>query len=368
MDAEGGNAADEPQEGRRRPAILTRAWWTRKRVAIAAAAVLVVAVAAGVGVCAATAQPAPVDAAVPASRPQAHSSPSSEQVGKSAVLLTVEADGAEAGATKAKVTATGESGEVVVAEVEVEANEEARIGELPAGDYELHVTAAPVCEDGSSYRLPEKPVGFSVDGKGDARLSVKLEKLPADKMTKEQLEASAAALEEAGKPSQARSVKEKSESAASQPGSDGEVKRDPVPTPGGNSDSGSNGGGSTPAPAPAPTPEPDPTPAPHVHDWVEQTSQQWVPNNVWVEDSAAWDEPVYSYETHIICNQCGTDFGSVDAWGSHLVRGGTCVSYRSEAQQVQTGTVHHDATGHYEDQGHYETVVTGYACSCGATK
>ena len=274
MDAEGENAADEPQEERGRPAILTRAWWTRRRAAIAVAAVLVVAVAAGVGVYAATAQPAPADAVAPASQSQAPSSPSSEQVGKSAVLLTVEAEGAEAGATKAKVTATGEGGEVVVAEVEVGANEEARIGELPEGDYELHVTAAPVCEDGSSYKLPEKPVVFSVDGKGDVKLSVKLEKLPADKMAKEQLEASAAALEEAGKSSQARSVKEESESAASRPGSDGECRRDPGPTPGGNS--GSNGGGSTPAPAPAPAP--DPTPAPHVHDWVEQTSQWWVPN------------------------------------------------------------------------------------------
>ena len=170
-----------------------------------------------------------------------------------------------------KVTATGEGGEVVVAEVEVGANEEARIGELPEGDYELHVTAAPVCEDGSSYKLPEKPVVFSVDGKGDVKLSVKLEKLPADKMAKEQLEASAAALGGGGKSSQARSVKEESESAASRPGSDGEVKRDPVPTPrrqlrlerrwiDARSGSGS---------------APDPTPAPHVHDWVEQTSQRW---------------------------------------------------------------------------------------------
>lgn len=359
MDAEGENATvDEPQEGRRRPAILTRACWTRKRVAVTAA-VLVIAVAAGVGVYAATAQPAPVDAVAPASRSQTPSSPSSEQVGKSAVLLTVEAEGAEAEATKARVTATGESDEV-------EASEEARIGELPEGRYELHVTTAPVCEDGSSYKLPEKPVGFSVDGKGDVKLSVKLEKLPADKMTKEQLEASAAALEEAGKSSQARSVKEKSESAASQPGSDGEVKRDPAPTPDGNSDSGSNGGGSTPAPAPAPTPEPDPTPAPHVHDWVEQTSQQWVPNNVWVEDSAAWDEQVVTGE--IVQASCGLTFSTAEEWNAHKIemgRGHTC----SYSVIPSYSTIHHDTTGHYEDRGHYETVVTGYTCSgCDATR
>lgn len=345
---------------------------SRKRSAAGVAAVVLVA-AVGCGVAFVAGQPAPVEANAPAASSQAPSPTPERKAEKSAVVLTVEAEGAQAGATEAKIVATGESGEVVVAEKEVEANEATEIGRLPEGEYELHVTAAPVCEDGSSYKLPEKPVEFSVDGKGaDVRLDVKLERIAAEDMTKEQLEASAAALEEAGKPSAARSAREKSESAASRPGSDGEVKRDPDPAPapdnGGNGGSGNSNPGGTAAPDPAPTPVPDPTPAPHEHSWSPVTAQQWVANNVWVEDSAAWDEPVYGQIEREICNTCGADVTGFA--NQHLLdsgRGG-CSSWRSEVQQVQTGTVHHDATGHYEDQGHYETVTTGYSCSCGATK
>ncbi|CAK7017574.1 MAG: hypothetical protein PEGG_00717 [Paraeggerthella hongkongensis] len=333
-----------------------------KRTAAGIAAVVLVA-AVGTGIAFAAGQPVPVEANAPAASSQAPSPSPERKAEKSAVVLAVEAEGAEAGATKAKVVTTGESGKVVVAEAEVEANEAVEIGKLPEGDYGLLVTAAPVCEDGSSYKLPDKPVKFSVDGDvKDVRLEVKLEKIAADKMTKEQLEASAAALEEAGNSPAAQGVKEKSESAVSEPGSDSVVKRDPTPTP----DNGN--GGSSSDPAPAPTPAPDPTPAPHEHSWTPVTAQQWVANNVWVEDSPAWDKPVYGQVEREICNTCGVDVTGFA--NQHLLdsgRGG-CSSWRSEVQQVQTGTIHHDATGQYEDRGHYETVTTGYSCSCGTTK
>ena len=129
---------------------------------------------------------------------------------------------------------------------------------------------------------------------------------------------------------------------------------------------GSNGGSSS---DPAPAPTPDPAPAPHEHSWTPVTSQQWVANNVWVEDSAAWDEPIYEQSERSICNGCGADITS-DPWGhiKNAGRGSSCSGYHSEVTTIQTGTVHHDATGHYEDQGYYETVTTGYSCSCGAVK
>lgn len=337
---------------------------SRKKVAAGVAAVVLVA-AVGTGIAFAAGQPAPVEANAPAAFSQAPSPSPERKAEKSAVLLTVKAEGAEAGATKAKIVATGESGEVVVAETEVEANEASEIGKLPEGEYELHVTAAPVCEDGSSYKLPEKPVKFSVDGKGaDVKLDVELEKTTAEDMTKEQLEASAAALEDAGKPSAAQSARGKSESAVSRPGSDGEVKRDPDPTPvPGNGGSGnSNSGGSS--SDPAPTPAPDPAPAPHEHSWSPVTVQQWVANNVWVEDSAAWDEQVVTGE--IVQASCGLSFNSAEEWNAHKIemgRGHSC----SYSVIPSYSTIHHEATGHYE-QGHYETVTTGYSCSCGATK
>ena len=110
------------------------------------------------------------------------------------------------------------------------------------------------------------------------------------------------------------------------------------------------------------------TQAPHVHSWVEQTQvvhHDAVTQQVWVEDSAAWDEPVY--ESHNFCNGCGADItGNID----HIYECGPGSYY---AERVQTGTVHHEATGHYEDQvvqaAYDETVVTGYVCSgCGVAK
>lgn len=111
----------------------------------------------------------------------------------------------------------------------------------------------------------------------------------------------------------------------------------------------------------------------HTHTWVAQTTtvhHDAVTEQVWVQDSAAWDEPVY--ESHNFCNGCGQDFGSgvSDAFAIHLL---SCGSGSYHAERVQTGTVHHEATGHYETKtitaAWEEPVTTGYVCSeCGTTK
>ena len=101
-----------------------------------------------------------------------------------------------------------------------------------------------------------------------------------------------------------------------------------------------------------------------------------------VVDKEAYDEPVY--ETHVVCKVCGQDFGkgseaSLNA-GDHFAITGH--SYHST--KVQAGTKHHDAVTHQETktvvvtpaydetvvvkQAYGETVITGYKCSCGATK
>lgn len=87
-----------------------------------------------------------------------------------------------------------------------------------------------------------------------------------------------------------------------------------------------------------------------------------VTQQVWVQDSAAWDEPVYGNRT--ICTTCGADLTGTDyAWHD-------CGTWT--VKQVQTGTIHHDATGHYENRvvqnAWDETVTTGYKCSCGAVQ
>lgn len=109
----------------------------------------------------------------------------------------------------------------------------------------------------------------------------------------------------------------------------------------------------------------------HTHNRVAQTEQRWVSNpvQVWVQDSAAYDENQYSYVYK--CDLHGYTFSTDAELDAHLyslpdsefARDGNTVI------RVVSGTIHHDATGHYEtqDQGYYETVTTGYVCSvCGA--
>ena len=85
---------------------------------------------------------------------------------------------------------------------------------------------------------------------------------------------------------------------------------------------------------------------------------------------AAWDEPVY--EGHVFCVKCNRDFGAgdsaVEKWSEHADSCGG----RYTVRKVQIDTIHHDAVTKQVwivDQVAWdETVITGYKCSCGATK
>lgn len=87
-----------------------------------------------------------------------------------------------------------------------------------------------------------------------------------------------------------------------------------------------------------------------------------------VVDQPAWDEPIY--ETHAFCYGCGQDFGpgeaGVQAAGEHtmMVFGDGCDSYYSE--EVQTGTIHHEAT--YKDVWVQDSAAYDSCTSCGARK
>jgi uncharacterized membrane protein YgcG len=352
----------------------------RKPVLIAIAAVAAVAIAGGVAF--ASTLGSPVETADPSSNQQSQAATSSPQKPQSAVKLTVRAEGADGGATKAKVVAVGKDKKTVIAEREVEANKAVEIGKLAEGKYELIVTCAPVTSTGSTFKLPEKPTAFKVDGKGKAvEVEVKLEALPEEEMTKEQLEAVATILEASGNAEAAKNVSAKAETAPSVPGSGSSVQTTPPAPSGGNNSGGSTGGssgggstgGSTPAPAPDPTPAPTPTPDPgpsepqppaHQHNWVAQyttvtipaiTEQRWVEN--WV------------YETTYHCGHCGYVSHSISEANQHqydeTLATGTGYAYYSDTQEI--------------DRGYYETVViaperteqqlTGYVCSgCGQWK
>ena len=88
----------------------------------------------------------------------------------------------------------------------------------------------------------------------------------------------------------------------------------------------------------------------------------------WVQDSPAWDEPIY--EKRVVCG-CGKQFSSASEWDQHSIDG---CPYGYSVRPVQVGTKHHEAKGHYENKwvqdkaAWTETKTVGWKCSCGAKK
>lgn len=101
-----------------------------------------------------------------------------------------------------------------------------------------------------------------------------------------------------------------------------------------------------------------------------------------VVDKEAYDEPVY--ETHVVCKVCGQDFGKGSEASLNAGDHSAITGHSYHSTKVQAGTKHHDAITHQETktvvvtpaydetvvvkQAYDETVITGYKCSCGATK
>lgn len=162
---------------------------------------------------------------------------------------------------------------------------------LPEGEYGIHVCTSPICEDGSTFEKPKKAVGFRVDGSGKTvRVEIKLAKIDAADMTLEQLEASAAMLEDAGEHDAANSIREQIEKAEAEASGEegqtsengagnsdgGSASQNPENSGGGYSGNGSGGsgssgggnppsgdqGGGSPGGGGGYTPEPAPTPPP----------------------------------------------------------------------------------------------------------
>ena len=125
--------------------------------------------------------------------------------------------------------------------------------------------------------------------------------------------------------------------------------------------SGANGGESQPGSTSGQTP---PTSAPAASDGELQKKPVWVVDyeDVWVEDSPAWDEsvPIHGYTEVSICNICGADItGNTAAHGKQHMLAGEGSGHHSEVRDAVVGyeTVHHGAEGHWErveSGGHWE--------------
>lgn len=350
----------------------------RRRAAVGVAAALAVAlVGGGIAYAVSRSPQSEEPARAQAGRAQTTQAAAEARDEKSEVSVAIKADaGEDATLTKVKVVAFDADGEEAVAETEVAANETVAIGELPKGDYELHVTTAPVAEDGSTYKLPDEPTAFEVDGSGeDVTVEVGLEKVAVDDMSKEQLEAASAVLEAAGKADAAQAAKAAAQDAPSVPGSAESVQRPATPSGGGSggagkpsgSGGGSGSGGSEsggqapsapsdPDPAPpsnptVPDPEPPaPSEPPHTCTFEPITEMVWVPDGSMVPDYSAAPTIVYS------CLDCGITFASADAWAAS-----ECAFNHHTESHPEYPLI----PGGYYD---YQTVGWSPCPVCGATK
>lgn len=327
-----------------------------------------------------------------------------------ALVLEVKADGWDAD-TSTPVIAhiEGADGDVDFYTA-IAANKRVSVTVGESGTYSVSLIP-PVNADGSTYKAASSKVKAGKDDKKTNGTVITLEKVDADKVTKDDLTAIAkdvaaavkkgdstltgergvkvvnifqtnissnpnadtdAVEKETGKAEETSDNKKNDSGSKNDSGNNGSGnKSDSKPSgDSGNSGSGSSSGGSS---------KKDDTTA-HQHNWVAQTKTvhhdaQYKTVHHDAVTHQVWHDAVT--EEHYICNQCGADITS-DPWGhinNSLMNGGNCGSYHSTYVTVKQGyyeTVTDQAA--YDEQVQVsaawdETVTTGYKCSsCGATK
>lgn len=125
-------------------------------------------------------------------------------------------------------------------------------------------------------------------------------------------------------------------------------------------------------------------PSEHVHAYVvtgtRKVEHPAVTEQVWVEDSAAWDEIMRAgYHVSVVtCHECGAQFSdphqanALEAWGNHIdvAHDGDGGYDMAASYDVPAEILHHDASGHYETRvvtAAWTELIDTYACPCGDT-
>lgn len=407
------------EENAKKPLVLFGREFSRKQVCAAGAGILCAALLIGGGAYAISHTSWTGDSNAPAV------SQSKDDEKQDMVLtLEVKADGWDADTSTPVIAHIEDADGKVDFYTAIAANKQVTVKVGKSGTYTVTLIP-PVNADGSTYKAASSKVKAGKDDKKTNGTVITLEKVDADKVTKDDLTAIAKDIAEAVKKgdstltgdkgaevvkmfqvnintnpnADADAVKketEKAQETAKEDKSDAKVpetsdgkadngnsgsgskgdsssKKDDGKSdskPSGNSSSGSNSGSTT---------KKDDTPA-HQHNWVAQTKTvhhdaQYKTVHHDAVTHQVWHDAVT--ELHYICNQCGQDITS-DPWG-HLknsaLNGGNCGGYHDSYVTVKQGyweTVTDQAA--YDEQVQVsgawdETVTTGYKCSsCGATK
>ena len=389
------------EENAKKPLMLFGREFSRKQVCAAGAGILCAALLIGGGAYAISHASWTGDSNAPAV------SQSKDDEKQDMVLtLEVKADGWDADTSTPVIAHIEDANGKVDFYTAIAANKQVTVKVGKSGTYTVTLIP-PVNADGSTYKTASSEVdAVKTDEKTDGTI-ITLEKVDADKVTKDDLTAIAKDVAEAVRMGDStltgeRGVRvvnifqtnigsnpnadtdaveketEKAEETAKEEKSDAKTpettggkgddgKTDSKPSGGNSSNSGSNtnsGGSSKKDDAPA-----------HQHNWVAQTKTvhhdaQYKTVHHDAVTHQVWHDAVT--EEHYICNQCGADITS-DPWG-HLDaydHGGYHSSYVT-VKQGYYETVTDKAA--YDEQVQVsaawdETVTTGYKCSsCGATK
>lgn len=400
------------EENAKKPLVLFGREFSRKQVCAAGAGILCAALLIGGGAYAISQASWTGDSNAPAV------SRSKDDEKQDMVLtLEVKADGWDADTSTPVIAHIEDADGKVDFYTAIAANKQVTVEVGESGTYTVTLIP-PVNADGSTYKAASSKVKAGKDDKKTNGTVITLEKVDADKVTKDDLTAIAKDVAAAVKKGDStltgeRGVKVvnifqtnissnpnadtdaveketgKAEETAKEDKSDAKTpetsdnknndsgnngsgnKSDSKPSGGsGNSGSGSSSGGSS---------KKDDTPA-HQHNWVAQTKTvhhdaQYKTVHHDAQYKTVHHDAVVKYVS--ICNNCGADITGNEAahFKNSLLNGGNCGSCHEESRTVQAAYDEQvKVSDAYDEQVQVsaawdETVTTGYKCSsCGATK
>lgn len=408
------------EENAKKPLVFFGREFSRKQVCVAGAGILCAALLIGGGAYAISHASWTGDSNAPAV------SQSKDDEKQDMVLtLEVKADGWDADTSTPVIAHIEDANGKVDFYTAIAANKQVTVKVGKSGTYTVTLIP-PVNADGSTYKAASSKVKAGKDDKKTNGTVITLEKVDADKVTKDDLTAIAKDVAEAVRMGDStltgeRGVKlinifktnissnpnadtdaveketGKAEETAKEDKSDAKTpetsdnkkndsgskndsgnngsgnKSDSKPSGnnnGGNSSSGSNSGSTT---------KKDDTPA-HQHNWVAQTKTIHHDAQYKTVHHDAQYKTVHHdavTKTVNICNQCGQDITGNEAahFKAAALSGGNCQSCHSETRTVQAAYDEQVKVSDAKDEqvqvsdAWDETVTTGYKCSsCGATK
>lgn len=397
------------EENAKKPIMLFGREFSRKQVCAAGAGILCAALLIGGGAYAISHASWTGDSNAPA---VSQSKDDEEQ--DMVLTLEVKADGWDADTSTPVIAHIEDADGKVDFYTAIAANKQVTVKVGKSGTYTVTLIP-PVNADGSTYKAASSKVKAGKDDKKTNGTVITLEKVDADKVTKDDLTAIAKDITEAVKRgdstltgdkgaevvkmfqvnintnpnADADAVKKETEKAQETAKEDKSDAKTPETsdnkTDNGNFGSGSkpsgnnNGGNSSSGSNSGSTTKKDDTPA-HQHNWVAQTKTihhdaQYKTVHHDAQYKTVHHDAVVKYVS--ICNNCGADITGNEAahFKNSLLNGGNCGSCHEESRTVQAAYDEQvKVSDAYDEQVQVsaawdETVTTGYKCSsCGATK